>query len=254
MSFRVHLAQFPLPALGAFLVVLLAWQAASYIGGSGETLPPPSAVLLALVRSRSMIGSQAAASLEEAYLGLGVALAVAFLSSVAFVLSVALDRMAFPLVVASQTIPLVAIAPALASLIGTGTGSTILITGWLCWFPAVITFSHGLRDVPPDQMALFQVAGASRWQTLLQLRIPTAAPSIVAGVRSSAGFALIGALVSEYSSAHRGLGAVIMRHVRGVAVLPAATLWAFIVVCSILGLFVTWSSHRITRLVLRRFL
>jgi NitT/TauT family transport system permease protein len=102
-------------------------------------------------------------------------------------------------------------------------------------------------------MALFQVAGATRMQTLFRLRIPTASPAIAAGVRSSAGFALIGTLVAEYGSAQSGLGAVIIRHVRGIDLLSADLLWAYIVVCSVAGVFLTWSSHRAARLVLRRY-
>ena len=89
---------------------------------------------------------------------------------------------------------------------------------------------------------------------LTRLRMPGAARSIVARVRASAGFALIGAIVAKYDGAQEGLGAVITQHVRGIHAPPADTLFGLVVVCSLLGVLVTWGASALTRLALLHWL
>jgi len=237
-----------------FVALLVVWELASRGSGAHASVPPPTEVVAAIAREHRLFFEQGLFSVAEAYLGLSIALVVAFVTASALVLSKRVNRATFPLVLASQTVPLVAIAPILASIIGEGMFSVAIITAWLCWFPAVIAFSHGFREVSSDQIAVFKVAGATQWQTYLHLRLPGAARSIVSGVRSSAGFALIGTLVAEYGNAKHGLGSVIIEHVRGINILPADALFGLVVICSFLGVFITWTANWIAKTALSNWL
>lgn len=239
-----------LSAAAGFLLLAALWQLAAWLDGAVS----PAAVLAAIVRRRDAFLNDALVSLAEAFCGLTVALVAAFLTATALAMSEAVNRAASPLILASQTVPLVAIAPLLAGVLGSGFVSIVVITAWLCWFPAVIAFIHGLRTVSADQLIVFRVARAGRWQIFRHLRLPGAAPALASGVRASAGFALIGALVAEYSGAKAGLGAAIIRHVAGIEVLANDELIGLVVVCSLLGLLLTWGAHAAARRVLRPWL
>jgi ABC-type nitrate/sulfonate/bicarbonate transport system permease component len=237
-----------------FMALLVVWELASRVSGAHAAVPPPTKVVAAIARERRLLFEQGLFSVVEAYLGLSIGLVAAFVTASALVLSERVNRATFPLVLASQTVPLLAIAPILAAIIGEGVFSVAIITAWLCWFPAVIALSHGFRDVSSDQLTVFKVAGATSWQTYLHLRLPGAVRSIVSGVRSSAGFALIGTLVAEYGNAKHGLGAVIIEHVRGINVLPSDALFGLVVICSLLGIFITWTANWIANTALMSWL
>jgi NitT/TauT family transport system permease protein len=194
------------------------------------------------------------ATLSVAVLGLGVALAVALLTASIAAMSRRASQAMSPFVLAQQTIPLVAIAPLVAGMIGEGTLALVLVTAWLCWFPAVIAMNTALRKVDAGAADVFRVAGATRWQTFARLQFPGAAAGLVAGVRASAGFALIGAIVAEYGAASHGLGAMIIRHVRDITPLADDTLFALVLTCAALGALVTWAAAAIARLALARWL
>jgi ABC-type nitrate/sulfonate/bicarbonate transport system permease component len=238
----------------ALLALLIVWELASRAAGARTAVPPPSKVVAAIVRDRQLFFEQGLFSVTEACLGLAIALVAAFVTASVMVLSERVNRATFQFVLASQTVPLVAIAPILASIIGDGMISVAIITAWLCWFPAVISFSQGLRDVSSDQLSVFKVAGATLWQTYLYLRLPGAARAIVSGVRSSAGFALIGTLVAEYGNAKHGLGALIIENVRGINTFTSDALFGLVVICSLLGVLITWSATWIAATALRDWL
>jgi ABC-type nitrate/sulfonate/bicarbonate transport system permease component len=109
-------------------------------------------------------------------------------------------------------------------------------------------------NIDPDRLALFEIHNAGPKEVWRRLRLPSAAPSIVAGVRTSAGFAVISAIVSEYGTLVGGIGATIVRHVRGMETLPSDRLFALVVVSAVLGLAFTWLAHFLARAATRRWL
>ncbi len=253
MTTRTSTRQEPVVAALALGTLVLLWEFLSR-SSSQPAVPSPTAILAAIWRDRALLATHSLTTLTEAVLGLALALCVAFTVSALLAVSKRAHYTLFPVVLASQSIPLIAIAPLLAVLIGEGLVATVIITAWLCWYPAVVAFTHAFVEVHPDRMALFHVAGATRWQTFKLLRLPGAAPSFAAGVRASAGFALIGAIVAEYGGAKVGLGAAIMNHVRDIQRLPADTLFAIILVSSVLGLMFTWAAYNGARLALRQLM
>lgn len=236
--------------LGGLVVI---WELLSR-SSNQAAVPPPTAIIAAIWRDGSFLATQSMATLTSAVLGLALALVVAIVVSGLLAASNRARYTVFPLVLASQSIPLIAIAPVLASVIGEGLFATVIITAWLCWYPAVVAFTHAFVEVHPDRMALFNVAQATRWQTFRQLRLPGAAAALASGVRAAAGFAVIGAIVAEYGGAKVGLGATVISHVREIKRLPLDTLFALVVVASVLGLLFTWGAYNGARFALRQMM
>ncbi|MEQ1714092.1 MAG: ABC transporter permease subunit, partial [Hyphomicrobium sp.] len=159
--------------------MVLLWEVLSQ-STTAPAVPPPSAILVAIWRDREFLATHTTATLSSAVLGLLLAIIVAIVVSAFLAVSNRARYTLFPVVLASQSVPLIAIAPVLASVIGEGKMATVIITAWLCWYPAVVAFTHAFVEVHPDRMALFSVAGATRLQTFRQLRLPGAAPALAA--------------------------------------------------------------------------
>jgi ABC-type nitrate/sulfonate/bicarbonate transport system permease component len=243
------------PVLPAATVVgiFAVWELATRAAGTVQAVPPPSIVLGAIIRDAPFLAWHAAFTLAEAAAGLVMAVLLALLVSASFARS-PLGREAFmPVVLIAQTIPILAIAPLLAQAIGEGLFANVIVTAFLCWFPAVIAFSHGFLQMDEGRLAYFKVHGASPRQIWWGLQLPGAAPSIVAGIRTSAGFAVISAIVAEYGTLVGGIGATIAKHVRGIETMQPDQVFSLVVVSALLGLAFTWSAHTLARLVTARW-
>ena len=120
-----------------------------------------------------------------------------------------LERILAPYVVASQSIPIVAIAPLLVIWFGPGLFSKVLICALIVFFPILINTIVGMRSVPEDLRDLMRSLQATRWQTLTRLEIPAALPVFLGGLRMGATLSVIGAVVGEFVGADRGLGFLI---------------------------------------------
>ena len=219
---------------------------------SGSGTPVPSEILRSLAAEPRFYASRAGVTIFEAVAGLALAISLAFTVASAFALSGAARKALMPLVIASQTVPLVAVAPLLSRLIGDGIGSRIVVAAWLCWFPAVVSATHGMLDVDPRLFAVFETYRASRGRIFWKLRLPHSLAALVAGIRTTAGFALIGAIVAEYSGAQDGLGAYIMEQT--IHRTDSVRLFGVVVVSSVAGLLMTEATYLVSRRVLRRYL
>jgi NitT/TauT family transport system permease protein len=148
-------------------------------------------------------------TLQEVLLGLLVGVGAASLLGYALAKSRRLERALAPYVVASQSIPIVAIAPLLVIWFGPGLLSKVLICALIVFFPVLINTIVGLHSVPQDLRDLMRSLRASRWQTLRLLELPAALPVFLAGLRIGATLSVIGAVVGEFVGADRGLGFLI---------------------------------------------
>jgi NitT/TauT family transport system permease protein len=129
---------------------------------------------------------------------------------VALVQSEVLTRLANPYIIASQAMPKLALAPIFAMWFGFDMAPKILIAALIVFFPLLENTVRGLNEVDEDQLELFRVLRADRWQTFLKLQLPNALPYIFAGLRVAIVLAVVGAVVGEYVGANRGLGALII--------------------------------------------
>jgi putative hydroxymethylpyrimidine transport system permease protein len=204
-----------LPAL--LLVALVgAWQAASASGAIADALsledflvPSPAEIAESLWENRSLLADNAWVTLKEMLLGLGCAIVVGVLFALAMHLSETVRMALYPLVVASQTIPIVAIAPILVVWFGFGFGPKLWIIGLICFFPITVNTLDGLRSVDSEALKMMRSLDASRRQTLLRVEIPTALPYFFGGTRIAVAVAAIAAVFAEWSGAESGLGHLI---------------------------------------------
>ena len=197
-----------LPPLAIFLALIGVWQlVADYAGFPSYILPSPVAVLqAAFVDDRSALLSAAGTTLTEIVIGFVVAVTFGFLLAVILVASRPLRHGLYPLVIASQTIPILAIAPVLIIWFGFGVLPKILVVLLFAFFPVVINTMNGMNSVERDTIYLMRVLGCSSIGILLRVRIPAAMPYFFTGVRQAAVIAAIGAIAGEWVGAEKGLG------------------------------------------------
>jgi len=148
-------------------------------------------------------------TLLEIGLGLAVGLSAAFGLGYLLGKHRSLERIASPYIVASQSIPIVAIAPLIVIWMGSGLASKVAVTALITFFPALIATIVGIRNVDPDLHDLMLSLRASRWQLFWKLELPAALPVIFGGLKLSATLAVVGAVVGEFMGANAGLGYLI---------------------------------------------
>jgi len=195
-----------------------AWQVAASSGAIADALglepflvPSPSEIADALWESRSLLAENAWVTLREILLGLLCALAAGLGFAVLLHLSETLRRAFYPLIVASQTIPIVAIAPILIVWFGFGIGPKLAIVALICFFPITVNTLDGLRSVDPEATKMMRTLDASRWQILRRVEAPTALPYVFSGAKIAAVIAPIGALFGEWVGSDAGLGHLILQ-------------------------------------------
>lgn len=193
------------------IAVILWWVVTRWSELPAFILPSPMIVLrrFFLVISNGSLFWHASYTLLEVFLGL---ISGAFLATVLGYLlakSSTLERLLSPYLVASQAIPIVAIAPLLVIWFGPGLFSKVLIAGLIVFFPVLVNTIVGIRAVPQDLRDLMRSLRATRLQTLRFLEIPAALPVFLGGLRVGATLSVIGAVVGEFVGADRGLGFLI---------------------------------------------
>ena len=205
-----------LPA-GAVLVGLLAaWELAARTGVLASLfsiedflVPSPSEIAEALWSDRELLAEDAWVTLREVVLGFGLALAAGLSFAVLIHLSETARRALYPLLVASQTIPIVVLAPVLVVILGFGIGPKLVIVGLICFFPITVNTLDGLRSVDPDLIKMMRTLGAGRLQILRRAEAPSALPYAFSGAKIAVAVAVIGAVFAEFSGSDSGLGHLI---------------------------------------------
>jgi ABC-type nitrate/sulfonate/bicarbonate transport system permease component len=196
-------------------------------------LPAPSAIARSLVTNWSVLASNLTVTLTEILLGFALAAIVAFIAGTAVAFSATLRRGVYPLLVASQTVPIIAIAPVLIIWFGYNIWPRVIATALIAFFPLTVNVVTGFSSVEPELKVFFRSLHASRLAFFFKLALPSALPFIFAGLRISAVLSVIGATVSEWMGADSGLGRLIARDT---AELNTVRVFACIVVLSTLGI------------------
>lgn len=196
----------------SILLGLLAWELAARYGGlPAFILPSPLEVAARAVRA-GRDGSllvHAGATLLEIVLGLGSGVLLATVLGYLVARSRTLERALSPYLVASQAVPLVAVAPLLVIWFGPGMFSKVLICALIVFFPVLVNTVVGVRAVPPALHDLMRAYRASPRDILLKLEVPAALPVFLGGLRIGATLSVIGAVVGELVGSDRGLGFLI---------------------------------------------
>lgn len=220
------LGLFVILTLGAELVVR-ALHVAPYV------FPPPSAVLTELAAQPALFVRAALVTVFEAAAGFLVGAAVALAFAAAATHSRRLDDVLTPLVVASQTVPVIALAPLLVLWMGYGSPPKVAICALIAFFPMAVTAREGLRATDPQLLLLMRSVGARRREVFWRVRVPFALPYLAAGARTGITLSLVGAVVAEWTGADSGLGYLVLS---ANARLATAQAFAAILVITVIGL------------------
>ncbi len=242
-----RLAAWSVPA--ALLAALLAWDGLSHWASlPAFILPPPGAVwarLLTAIHDGSLADASLV-TLTEVLSGLALGMSVAVVVGYALAKSRTAERLMSPYIVASQSIPIVAIAPLLVIWFGAGRLSKVLISALIVFFPILVNTVVGVRSVPADLRDLMRSLRATRWQTLTKLEMPAALPVLFGGLKIGATLSVIGAVVGEFVGADEGLGFLVNvgRGLYDTALVFVAT-FALIAMALVLYGLVAWLERRL---------
>ncbi|RRH72797.1 ABC transporter permease [Falsigemmobacter faecalis] len=196
-----------LPPLALFALLFAAWEGYCRLSGVSElVLPGPSAVLRALYIHREAIGGHALATLLVAVPGFALSVSFAVLTSVALHFYPRAERAVLPVFVASQTVPLVALAPLMILWFGFGLLPKILLVILVTFFPVLLSLLSGYRQTPAAFRDLLRSMGAGRRQIFLRATWPSARGAFFAGLRISATYAIVATIFAEYAGARQGIG------------------------------------------------
>jgi len=233
------------PPAVALLLLMLVWEGYSRlvlgaISGGDRLLPAPTKIVNSLWENVAILAPHTWQTLAETLIGFALALLVGLGFAVIIDLSPFLRRAVYPLLVVSQTIPLLAIAPLLVLWFGFGLLPKVLIVLLVCFFPIVVAGVDGFRSTDPELVKLFRTFGADRWTIFRKVRFPGALPSIFSGIRIAITYSVTGAVWGEYVGAERGRGIFMQRaqHSYQVALVFAAVI---IIAALSIGLFLLTS-------------
>lgn len=198
--------------------LIAAWQIAATTGVIADALnlepylvPSPSEVATSLWDSRSLLAENAWVTLKEMLFGLSLGLIVGVGFAVAMHLSSGVREATYPLLVISQTIPIVVIAPILVLWLGYGIWPKLVVVALICFFPVAVNTLDGLRSVDRETTKMMRTLDASRRQILWRVEAPGALPYFFSGARIAATIAPIGAVFGEWVGADSGLGHLILQ-------------------------------------------
>jgi putative hydroxymethylpyrimidine transport system permease protein len=236
---RDRFATWALPAL--IIVGLLAtWELAARWDVIADALhiepflvPAPSEIGQALWEDRELLADNGWVTLQEVLLGFACAVAAGLGFAVLLHLSETLRRAFYPLLVASQTVPIIVVAPILVVWFGFGIGPKLVIIALICFFPITVNTLDGLRSVDPDAVKMMRTLDAGRWQIFRRVEAPSALPYAFSGAKIAVAVAVIGAVFGEWSGATEGLG-VMMNTAN--ANLLVARMFAAVVVLAVMAM------------------
>lgn len=228
-----------------FSLLLLIWETAVAVNNTPAwLLPAPRQILMAIWEFKPLLLSHTLATLAEALTGYVIAIGLAFAIALTLNNCRWLKAGFYPLLVVTQTIPLIILAILLPIWFGFGLLPKIIIVVLVCFFPIVISFINGLASVDIDQLNLFRSMGARPLQTFFMVKIPAAIPALFSGLRISATYSIMAAVISEWVGARQGLGyfmTIAQKSFRIDQVLAAVTIICFLSL--LLVKIIDWSEY-----------
>ena len=208
---RSNLGQDVLLPLGVFILLLIVWEAAVQIFTIPVyLLPAPSVIWTDSIALAGPIGEHTLATLKTVVLGFIISIVISLPLAVFMTSSPVISSAIYPLLVLTQSIPKVALAPILVVILGANELPRLVITFLVAFFPLVIAIAIGLMSVPAELLELGRSFKASKFQELYRIRLPYAVPFIFSGLKVAIALAVVGAVVGEFVNADKGLGYLII--------------------------------------------
>ncbi len=190
---------------GLWQLIVVAFSMPSFI------LPAPVDVLNKLISRYEVLLAHTCVTAQEILLGLGLGLSMGLLFALQMLLFEPLKRWLLPILIASQAIPVFAIAPVLMLWLGYGIVSKVVMAAMIIFFPVTTCCYDGLRNTPIGYLDLAKTMGASKWQLLRHIQLPAALPTLASGIRVAVVIAPIGAVVGEWVGSSEGLGYLMLQ-------------------------------------------
>lgn len=242
-----------LPALTTLVVIVVIWLSVSEGGIVPEfMLPSPVQVWQALVSDFPVLVANARVTLLEAAYGLGIGIAVALVLATLMHRVKVLYRALYPLLVITQTIPTIAIAPLLVLWMGFGMAPKVTLVALTTFFPIAVSLLEGYASTDKAAADLLRSMGAGRWQIFCHLEFPSALSHFFSGLRVSVSYAVVGAVISEWLGGFEGLGVYMTRVKKAYAfdkmfaviiVIVAVSLLLMLLVTMLRRLAMPWEAY-----------
>jgi ABC-type nitrate/sulfonate/bicarbonate transport system permease component len=227
-----------LPAAAALCLLILLWQ---FLYQSGAVpaymLPSPIQVVKALFTDLPTILRHAVVTLQEAFYGLCIGVVLAFVMATLMDHFRILNKALYPIMIITQTIPTIAIAPLLVLWMGFYMAPKITLVVITTFFPITVGLLDGYKSVDKDSIDLMRAMGASKVQIFFHVKLPAALPQFFSGLKISASYAVVGAVISEWLGGFEGLGVYMTRVSKAYAFDKMFAVIIFIVIISLLLMF-----------------
>ena len=204
------LAEWVIPGLIILGLVVLWEVCVRTMSNPAWQLPPPSSIILELVVSIDLLWEHTVVTVLEIAIGFAISLLVGLVLSAGIAYSSLLQRSIYPIVISSQTVPIIAIAPLLLIWVGYGLAPKVIIIAIICFYPIVVNTVDGLKAIDPDMVNMMRALGATKFEVFRKLQIPTALPFIFSGIKISISVSVIAAVIGEWVGASEGLGYLII--------------------------------------------
>lgn len=210
-------------------------------------LPSPEVVVAKMIEEWRLFVRHGAATLSVILIGFTVSVVVGVTLALGVVLNRTIERTVMPIVVGSQTIPKVAIAPLFVVWLGFGMQPKIAVTFLISFFPVVVSSVAGLKAVESDMLDLVRSMGAGGIKSILKVRIPTALPQFFSGLKIAITSAVVGAIVAEFVGSDTGLGYLLLT---STATLDGPMVWAALLILVGVGISLFVTTVQIERLAI----
>ncbi|MFA6081382.1 MAG: ABC transporter permease [Patescibacteria group bacterium] len=241
--------------IAAGLLVLLIWEIIVKTLHIGQwILPAPTQIINSFWQSRSLILFHLTPTIVEAIIGLVGAVFISVFIAVAMERFQTIRKIIYPFLIISQTIPFIILAPLLTLWFGFGLLPKIIIISLICFFPITINLFDGFQNVDPSIFRLMTSMGAKQKQVLKWVKLPASLPSFFSGLRIAAAYSILGAVISEWMGADRGLGILLIRSTKSyltdrvfavILIITILSIAAVLIVETIARLSIPWHFNKL---------
>ncbi len=223
------------PSVLSVALIVLIGEVIIRISGIPEfILPAPSAIAISLMNNFSLLLSHTKTTFLTAVVGLSMSIIVALILSVMMDKVKLIKKMLYPLIIISQTIPIIALAPLMIIWFGLGIFPKILVVALVCFFPIAVSLVNGLENVDTELIELMKVMGASPVMIFTTVQFPSVLPYFFSGLKISATYSVMGAVIGEWLGASSGLGIYMTRAMHS---FNTSNLFAAILIVVLLSIF-----------------
>jgi NitT/TauT family transport system permease protein len=242
-----RIGDFLLPAL-LVLAVFAVWAGSVRLFAiPSYLLPGPDEVFVRIIHDRAIFWKHSCATLSVIVIGFLISVAFGIALALAVVLNRTAERTLMPLIVGSQTIPKIAIAPLFVVWLGFGMQPKIAVTFLITFFPVAVATIAGLKAVETDMLDMVRAMGASPSVAMLKVRVPAALPQVFSGLKIAITSAVVGAIVAEFVGSDSGLGYLLLT---STATLDGPLVWSALLILVVIGVGLFTAIARLERAVI----